>query len=93
MSVTSSVTTLTLPNSPASQNERALGNVNVERQTGAVGGTLTLSGTAVDGLALVWKNGTLLDPSGGASVSGNTVTLGVAAIAGDVFVIWYYARS
>ena len=93
MSVTATVNTLTLPQAPDNGNERLLAGYTVERQTGAVGGTLTLSATPVDGLTLVWKNGTLLDPSGGASVSGTTVTLGVAAIAGDVFVITYYART
>jgi hypothetical protein len=44
----------------------------------------------------VSKNGLLLDPAGGAggyTVAGNSVTLGTAAISGDVFVIdyWYQA--
>lgn len=93
MSVTSTVSTLTLPTTPASANERAVSAFTVERQTGATTASLTLGGTAVDGLALVWKNGTLLDPSVAAIVSGTTVTLSVAAIAGDVFVIQYYARN
>lgn len=86
---------LQLPEAP-SRNEAALSRVERERVTGLVTAALPLSVAAVEGLELVFKNGALLDPNGGAggySILGKDITLGAAAIAGDVFVIWYYARG
>jgi hypothetical protein len=75
-------------------NERALAAEYRERFTGLVVATITLTKTplrTVDdvGLELLFKNGTLLDPSVAYSISGKTITLAVAAIAGDVFVVRY----
>lgn len=85
-----------LPNPPESQNIRALAKLGRERYTGLTTTIVTLNDAASEGLEMVHKNGTLLDPNGGTSgyaISGKTITLGAAAIAGDVFVIWYYARG
>lgn len=74
-----------------------------ERFTGLTGSVIGLvkapllnPNLAVPAPFRVSKNGLLLDPAGGAggyTVAGNSVTLGTAAIAGDVFVIdyWYQA--
>jgi hypothetical protein len=75
-------------------NEAALAAWYRERQTGIVGVTLTLAYAprrTVDdvGLEQLVKNGAVLDPATAYTISGNTVTLAVAAIAGDVFVAWY----
>lgn len=82
---------------PPSTNEAVLAAEYRERFTGLVTATVTLTKLplrTVDdvGLELVFKNGALLDPNGGAggySTSGRTITLGTAAIVGDVFVIRY----
>lgn len=66
-----------------------------ERTTGITGTSLSLGHTPDSGSELVFKNGALLDP-GNASVytiSGNIITLGAAAVAGDVFVVHYRATS
>lgn len=93
---------LTLPTMAGSPNERALGQWYTERLTGLTGSTVTLSYTVAQTLngvplVLVFKNGTLLDPGGGGAtsytVSGGTVTLVTAAVAGDVFVVWYLYRT
>lgn len=85
-----------LPHEPETDNVRALASLTRERFTGLTTAIITLANEPVDGFELVHKNGALLDPSGGASgysISGKVVTLGTAAIAGDVFVIFYYARA
>lgn len=89
----------TLP-SPPTANERALAQWYRERFTGLTTTAITLAQTPVRtaddvGLELVVKNGAVLDPSGGASgysISGPSITLGTAAIAGDVFLIFYQYR-
>lgn len=81
----------------ATTNEKVLAAEYRERFTGLTTTAITLAKVplrTVDdvGLELVFKNGTLLDPNGGASgytISGKSITLGTAAIAGDVFVIRY----
>lgn len=86
---------LPLPSVPT-PNERALAGWTRERFTGLTVATITLSQPASVGVEMVWKNGSALDPNGGASgysISGKTITLGTAAIAGDVFVCLYLARS
>lgn len=78
-------------------NEQVLAAEYRERFTGLVTAAIGLTKSplrTVDdvGLELVFKNGTLLDPNGGAggyAISGKAITLGTAAIAGDVFVIRY----
>jgi hypothetical protein len=89
-----------LPSTP-SDNERTLALEYIDRITGLTTVNLTLSypvATTADGLALLLlaKNGTILDPNGGAggySVTGTAVTLGTAAIAGDIFVARYSYRN
>ena len=62
-----------------------------ERLTGVVGVTLTLSEQAIGvNYDLVFKNGLLLDPGAAYTIADAAITLAVAAIAGDVFVVWYY---
>lgn len=90
-----------LPSQPESENVRVLGQYYRERITGLTTVALTLSYAplrTVDdvGLELLFKNGALLDPAGGAggySIEGTSVTLGTAAIAGDVFVVLYPYRN
>lgn len=67
-----------------------------ERQTGVVGVTLTLTDAPIVGTLQLFKNGTLLDEVAGAgnyTITDRTVTLGTAAIAGDVFVAHYFYRG
>lgn len=87
-----------LPHEPESDNIRQLAMQTRERQTGVVGATLTLANTplqAIDGTQLeqVVKNGVVLDPGAAYTIAGNVITLGVAAIGGDVFLISYHYRS
>lgn len=92
---------LAIPRAPESANVSALAMWRRERFTGLTTTAITLSSeprrTANDeGVELVFKNGTLLDPNGGASgytISGKSITLGTAAIAGDVFIISYPYRE
>lgn len=94
---------LALPMQPETPNVRALASLTRETFTGLTTVTITLgnearksSGAGATGLELVWKNGLLLFPSAGASgysIDGKTITLGTAAIAGDQFVVFYYARA
>jgi hypothetical protein len=80
-----------------STNERVLACEYRERFTGLVTAAITLSKVPVRttddiGLEMLFKNGALLDPNGGAggySISGKAITLGTAAIAGDIFVVRY----
>lgn len=81
-----------LPERPT-PNERALSQWTRERQTGLSTTALTLTRTPVDGMELLWKNGALLDPGTDYTITNAQVTLNVAAIAGDVFVCHYLARS
>lgn len=72
---------------------QALGRFGYDRQTGVVGTTLTLANAPVDGTLLLFKNGGLMDSTGGYTVSARVVTLGVAAISGDVFQAYYHYRQ
>lgn len=89
MSQTSIVHALTggMP-SDLNPNTRRLAQVATEEITGAVGTALTLA-HPVASVVLASKNGSVLG-SADYSVQGRTVTLGVAAVAGDVFVLLYY---
>lgn len=69
---------------------QALSRFGYERQTGLTTTALTLDNAPVDGTLQLFKNGALLDPSTAFTVSGTAVTLGVAAIAGDVFLAYYH---
>jgi Ethanolamine utilization protein EutJ (predicted chaperonin) len=87
---------LTLPIPPGTANERQLAQMSRERITGLTTTALTLVDPAVEGYELVFKNGVLLDPNGGTSgyaISGASITLGAAAIAADVFVVFYWFRG
>lgn len=84
-----------LPEQPA-PNERVLAGFRRERFTGLTTTALPLSQAPQTDTLMIWKNGTALDPNGGASgyaVSGAAVTLGTAAIAGDVFLCTYWPRT
>lgn len=66
-----------------------------ERQTGVVGVTITLTDAPITGTLMLHKNGLLLDEVAGAgnyTITDRTVTLGTAAIAGDVFIAHYHYR-
>lgn len=69
---------------------QALSRFGYERQTGLTTTALPLDNAPVDGTLQVFKNGTLLDPGADFTVSGKTVTLGVAAIGADVFLVYYH---
>lgn len=72
---------------------QALTRFGYDRQTNIVGVTLTLANPPVDGTLMLFKNGILMDDSGGYTVSGQTVTLTAAAIAADVFQGYYHYRQ
>lgn len=74
---------------------RLLYQTGEERITGITGTALTLSHAPIPGTLRLFKNGGLMD-SGDAAVltlDGATVTLGVAAVSGDVFLGYYHYRS
>lgn len=77
---------------PMSLTNRALAQVATEEITGAVGTTVKLAHTA-SSVATVVKNGTHLRPSTDFTIRGNTLTLTVAAIAGDWFHLLYWFTS
>lgn len=85
-----STRSLTLPLAPGDTVTRAVSGITIEELTGVVGNTLTLSGDAVFGL--VFKNGSAMT-NASATVSGTSVTVSVASIAGDQWVVWYWTRS
>ena len=86
---------------PPSTNERILAQQYIEQKTGLTTTTITLAKSVAitqDGvpLILLFKNGAALQRAAGASnftITGNTITLGTAAIAGDVFIIHYGYRT
>jgi hypothetical protein len=83
-----------LPVPPADSNVRFLAQRLIEVQTGKTGTALTLANRAVAASVSLFKNGLRLAPStdvyaGAYTVAGTAVTLSVAAVAGDVFVIEY----
>jgi hypothetical protein len=90
-----STTTNTLqPSTPEGDaNIRTLFRVCRDVITGATTDELETSNPVVEGMELLFKNGTLLEPTTEYSVAGTTITLDVAAIAGDVFVILYHYRA
>lgn len=91
---------LTVPTPPTPM-ERALGQVYREEFTGLTTVAVTLTNAVaqtLDGksLLLLFKNGALLSEGAGAAkytVTGSAVTLGTAAIAGDIFVALYWYRT
>lgn len=62
-------------------------------QTGLTGTSLTLANAPVSGTLRLFKNGALLSSLSGYTVSGKTVTLSVAAVAGDEFEAFYHFRQ
>ena len=78
---------------PPEGNDRALAAWRQERLTGLTTATVTLQQNvdAASGLLLVFKNGTLLDPTT-VTLSQNVLTLSSALIAGDIIVVVYKAR-
>lgn len=78
---------------PPTPNDRALAAWRQERLTGLTTATVTLQQNvdAASGLLLVFKNGTLLDPTT-VTLSQNVLTLSSALIAGDIIVVVYKAR-
>jgi hypothetical protein len=78
---------------PPEGNDRALAAWRQERFTGLTTATVTLSQNvdAASGILMVFKNTALLDPST-IALSGKTLTLSGALIAGDIVVVLYHAR-
>lgn len=77
----------------ATPNERALAQMERVRLTGQTGTSVALGLTMRAGLEQVFKNGALLDPSADYTIAGATLTLTVAAVAGDVFVVYGHFRG
>lgn len=71
---------------------QALSRFGYDRQTGLVANPLTLANPPVEGSLLLFKNGVLMDDSGGYTVSGQAVTLTAVPIAGDVYQAYYHYR-
>jgi len=78
---------------PPEGNDRALAAWRQERVTGLTTATVTLKQNvdAASGILLVFKNGALLDPLT-IALSGQTLTLSGALVAGDIIVVLYHAR-
>lgn len=93
MPVTSTVSAMPRPYGTTDPAVRLLYNRLKERQTGAVTVTLLLTGAPIAGTLALFKNGTLLDDPSQYTLLDRTVTLAVAAIAGDVFTAFYTTRS
>lgn len=87
--------TITTTAFPRFQTWEPLRSWKEDRITGAVTASLSLSDAPIPPL-LVFKNGTMLDENATPAdytVSGTTMTLNVAAIAGDVFKLFYHWRE
>lgn len=93
MPVTSTISTFPRPYGTTDPAVRLLYNQLKERQTGAVTAALTLTSAPIPGSLALFKNGTLLDDPSQYTLLDRTVTLAVAAIAGDVFTAFYTTRS
>lgn len=83
---------IALPTQPESPNIRALAALTREEFTGLTTAVVTLSHECRAGTELVFKNGTLVRPTT-YTLSGKTITLGGALIAGDWTVVLYHART
>jgi len=86
-----------LPTQPETQNVRVLAQESLEEFTGIATATVTLTNrvlTTVNGiaLALVFKNGTLVQPST-YTIAGNVITLGSALTGTDWVVVRYSYTS
>lgn len=80
------------PNAPSSPNQQSFANMKVERVTGVTGTSLPFTNVIDSTFYLLFKNGSLVDPST-LTVAGSTITVGTAAISSDVFVLMYHFRS
>jgi len=86
---------------PPSTNERVLAQQYQEQQSGLTTTTISLAKSVAvtqDGvpLILLFKNGSLLQRAAGAGnyqITGNTITLGTAAVGTDVFIAHYSYRT
>ena len=83
---------LPLPNQPETPNVRRLAQYRQEEQTGVTGFTLAVDEQIVEGWEAIYKNGLRLRRGVDYTLAGGTVTLAVAAIAGDVWQLDYYFR-
>lgn len=84
-----------LPQPTLDVNLVAIGTETYDRVTGIAASSFSLSAPPVVATLRIYKNGTLMDEQAGTpayTVSGITVTLNVAAIAGDVFQCYYRPR-
>lgn len=79
--------TINLPQAEPNPNVRFLSQYHRQVTTGITGTALTLEEAYIDGAELVVKNGSVLTPTTDYTMAGTTLTLGVAAISGDVFLI------
>jgi hypothetical protein len=84
---------LNLPVAARSPNEAALARFRTETITGQTTVTLTLSDLPNEETVLLFKNRLALTPTTDFTVAGVTITLTVAAVAGDVFVAYYHFRG
>lgn len=81
-----------LPTAPESPNVRALASWTWERYTGLTSSAVTVKNPVVSGTALVWKNGSLVDPTT-VTTQSKTVTLPASLVSGDVVVVTYFYRQ
>lgn len=84
--------TLLLPTEPETPNIRALAALTREEFTGLVTAVVTLTHELRAGTEVVVKNGSVVRPTT-YTLSGKTITLGGALIAGDWVVVLYHARQ
>lgn len=82
-----------LPKATDDPNVRALARLQRDNATGIAAATWTLTGTPVEALLMIWKNGLLLTPTTDYTVAGAVVTFGVPLIVGDKVTALYWARS
>jgi hypothetical protein len=92
MAVVSTVTAFPRPYGTNEDSLHLLYQRVKERQTGATTAALLLTNAPIPGSFQLFKNGTLLDDPSQYTLLDRTVTLGAAAIAGDVFNAFYHFR-
>lgn len=84
---------INLPNGLRDPNTAALARYRAETITGLTTTALTLSDLPNEETVLLVKNRLVLTPTTDFTVAGTAVTLGTAAVAGDVFVAYYHFRG
>jgi len=83
---------LGLPQHPETDNVRSLSYWKSERMTGITGDTLTCDHVIDPEAHLLFKNGSLVDPST-YTIDGQTITgLSPASSSGDVWILHYHFR-